>query len=261
MMKIVFFTISFFLSITTFAQTQYDYYDDDVAHQSHNGNGDFFIGLIVIAVIAFVFLLIRAIINDLVSPKEPRKKNIELNSDEEINPKSHKNASQSELTSDINKEDKVFIPTTIYTLRITYIPYRVKVIQKGDREMNNQLFMKNILSVYYVDSRRNKSIDITNLIGKPKITRIDDAFHCGKYVIPPKQLYYNNQTIYKETTVNIDLNKYRTRKYTNIGDLIPSQEFNPEEFQFAIIDPQQVEGGKVVFAFNYYYYKGIAYWS
>ena len=71
---IVFLTISISITALAYAQTEYDYYDDDVAYQSHNSNGDFFTGLIVIAIIALVIWVINYIIKDFKRTNEQRNK-------------------------------------------------------------------------------------------------------------------------------------------------------------------------------------------
>ena len=74
MKKIVFLTISISITALAYAQTEYDYYDDDVAYQSHNSNGDFFTGLIVIAITALVIWVINYIIKDFKRTNEQRNK-------------------------------------------------------------------------------------------------------------------------------------------------------------------------------------------
>ena len=74
MKRIVFLAISISITTLAYAQTEYDYYDDDVAYQSHNSNGDFFTGLIVIAIIALVIWVINYIIKDFKGTNEQRNK-------------------------------------------------------------------------------------------------------------------------------------------------------------------------------------------
>ena len=98
MKKIVFGIISILITASSFAQTQYDYYDDDVAYKSHNGSGDFFTGLIVIVIIAFVVWIFNAIVKDFKRTKELREK---YNDSKKTSPSA--NAS-SQSYSDINKK-------------------------------------------------------------------------------------------------------------------------------------------------------------
>lgn len=65
MKKLVLSFCYFIICVSVLAQTQYDYYDDDVAHQKPLITGETLLGLIVLAAIIFVVWLVKASISSV----------------------------------------------------------------------------------------------------------------------------------------------------------------------------------------------------
>lgn len=75
MKKIAVSFYSFITCVSLFAQTQYDYYDDEVAHQKPFLTGDTLWGLIVLLAIIFIVWLIKSSISSAnQSVKESKRK-------------------------------------------------------------------------------------------------------------------------------------------------------------------------------------------
>lgn len=78
MKKILFTIICLFINIVVFAQTQYDYYEDDVAHSKPDLDWHAILGLIVLTIIGFIIWVINKDIKARKEYKEKQKREVSV---------------------------------------------------------------------------------------------------------------------------------------------------------------------------------------
>lgn len=111
MRRLVLFLYTIFINVAVFAQTQYDYYDDDVAYQKPVIDGFSILGLIMLIVIGFIIWLICAIVKDWLNKhmdNTPKTKSPKPKSSLEImNEQIEKARRQRELAWEAKEEEKL----------------------------------------------------------------------------------------------------------------------------------------------------------
>ena len=77
MKKIILTIFNLLINIAVFAQTQYDYYEDDVAHKDSVIDGHTILGLLIVAFIVFIIWLIYRTVKDNSERKAKQQNSIE----------------------------------------------------------------------------------------------------------------------------------------------------------------------------------------
>ena len=169
MKKIAVIFVSFIYTVLLTAQTQYDYYDDDVAHQKPVIDGYGLLGLVLLAIIGFVVWIVFS------SIKEWANKHID--------------------TTPRYKEPK---PKTAYEIRK----------EEAERERTNAENLKNwnavkeeALQIIQTEYQTPYKFDNVNFVFKPETLKQDtiDAFTRGYYYGVTRAFTHNSEEKIKKT--------------------------------------------------------------